>query len=325
MKAFILVFSLIFALGTLQAAPVIQNGEDAQLYFTTLPYKAEDVTRFNQVSGALPTYIRDNSRNFVYLPPRGARELSGQAGQILLIGFFLTPGADNAPVILMKLPDSPGRPTFTATRGYIFRGNDRNPLSMPVWDLALKSAAIQLDNRYLDWLKVPELARFAPAFTPVVFNRETRGRRELQKIQDSLHWRKGGTQIETIKALRDGGSLNFMFSTLSEMADGLSFFFYVFDDRLTGSKAAFSLEVPVRGAWGPVLLWLSDEKKPRQIGEFVRNQFYLEGRVDLAALPPAKPEAVSGGIDVASCFFGGGSLEEFQFTTINLADIPIRP
>jgi hypothetical protein len=292
MKRLTIFIIWILATAALEALPVIQNGEDAQLYFATMPYKPDELAGIQDISRALKDYIRDNSRAFDCLPPRGARELPSQAGPRLLIGLFLAPGADNAPVIVMKLPDVQGRQTFAATRSYAVQG--------------------------------AELARFSPVFTPVVFSRETSGRRELFKIKDSLHWRKGGTQIETIKALRDGGSLNIMLSTTSEMADGLSFFFYAYNERLPGSRAAFSLEIPVHGSWGPVLLWAGNDKKPRQVGEFVKNQFYLEARIDLAGIPLGKSEPAAGGVDAASCFFGGGSVEEFQFTTIGMQDIPIR-
>jgi hypothetical protein len=322
MKAHILVFSLIFAAGALQAAAVIQNGEDALLYYSTMPFRPGASDTLGDDPGRLLAYVRDNSRTFDCMPPRGARELSSKDGALLLIGVFVFPGLDSAPVIAMKLPATADRQTFTASKAYAVMKGDKSPLAVQVWDLALPASAIQLDNRYLDWLKVPELARFAPAFTPMVFTRESRGQREAVRIEDSLYWHKGGTQLESIKALIEKNSLNIMLSTTTEMADGLSFYFYAFRDRLQASLAAYSVEIPVHGAWGPVLLWKKGENKPGVIGEFVKSQFYLEARLDLASLP-ADP-APDGGIDVASCFFGGGAVEEFDFTTINVRDIPVR-
>ena len=318
MKRLIPLISLLLAAAALEAGEVIQNGEDALLYYATLPLRPAEIAAINDVPAAVRAYILDNSRSFEYLPPLAARELPSAPGPRLLIGFFLVPGADSAPVIAMKLPGGRERLSYAATRSYAVLKADRAPMSMPVWDLSLKPAAIQLDNRYLDWLKVPELARFASAFSPVVFARENGDKREAGRIQDSMFWRKGGTQIETVKALRDGGVLNLMLSTTSEMADGLSFFFYL-------NNRAFTLELPVRGAWGPVLLWKNGERKPRPAGEFVKSQFYLEARLDLAALPAEAGPAGAGGIDLASCFFGGGAVEEFLFTTVYARDIPDRP
>jgi hypothetical protein len=326
MKRYLFFFIFCSAALLAQAEIVLQNGENAPFYYILAPLGENGRSDLVDDPSKAMALLKEKSKNLSSIPPSGAAELSGASGPVLVLGFFVSPGTEVLPLIGMKIPKTEGRQTFTASKSYGLSAAGGTRVTLSSWDINFRNESIQIDNRYLDWLKVPDLARFSASFTPVVFTRETQGKAEALPIVESMFWKKGGTQIESFKALLERNKLFIMASGTSEIVEGLSLLLYCYENRSDGAKAKFTIEIPIRFQSGPVLLWKPGEAKPKPVGAYVKSAFFLEAEVDLSSFPEGTaPESwTAGSFDLSSCFFGAGFSEEFFFSTINFRDVPIK-
>jgi hypothetical protein len=229
-------------------------------------------------------------------------------------------------LVRLKIPAVKERTAFTVTRDHIHYGTDKKPEGFFIWEISFRTRTVRIDNRYLDWLKVPDLAKFAAAYSPEVFSRESGGRQETLKITESLFWKKGGTGVDTLKVLLEGNRIFFMISGTGEMAEGLSYFFYIFNSRSENGAQRLTVEIPIHRLSGPVFLWDPENTEPLYIGTYVRSAFLLEAGVDLDRIPEKIRDQnwTDLSVDFTSCFFNAGHAEEFYFTTFSETDVPRR-
>jgi hypothetical protein len=327
MKRIILpIFFCILTFGTWASEVVLQNGEDGVLYYILLPLPQDGRSDLHTDTPGALDYIKKMADTLDYIPPHGAVPFVSPEGPFLLLGFFVSPDQEKLPLVSLKIPAVKERTAFTVTRDHIRYGVDKKPEGFLVWEISYRTHAIQVDNRYLDWLKVPDLAKFSSAFSPGLFSRESGGLRETLKISESLFWKKGGTGVDTLKVLLEGNRLFIMISGNGEMTEGLSYFFYIFDDRSGGGSPKLTVEIPLQRLSGPVFLWDPEYDSPLYIGSYVRGAFLLEARIDLFRIPAKIREHnwTDLSADFTSCFFNAGHTEEFYFTTFSEIDVPRR-
>jgi hypothetical protein len=147
------------------------------------------------------------------------------------------------------------------------------------------------------------------------------GTEENLPVDQALYWRKGGTELEGLKLALTSTSLYVGFDASRPMVEGLSLFVYVYPER-PRRVAALTLEVPVVEPSGPILLWQRNADEPVVAGYYTVADFFLEGRIFLEELPrPESPDEVT--MDISTTFFGSGVLEEFEYGTIYLRDVPL--
>ena len=309
--------------GAASADIVVQNEEDGGLYFKLLPLDGEVAKGFAADPQAGLDFLRKNVATLDYLSPYGAVRTANGDGPSLLLGFFVSPENERLPLVSLKIPPTSKVSAFSVSKQNIRYDQNKKALGFDAWEIQYRRYSVHLDNRYLDWIKIPDLVKFSAAYSPGNFSRETGGKQETRKIGESLFWKKGGCQIETVKAFLEDRYLFFMLSSLTEMTEGLSYFFYLFDDRKANGKR-LTVEVPIRKNSGPVFLWLPGSKNPVTVGSYVRGAFLLEAQIDFGLLPEGidRDAWSDPSIDLTSCFFDGGHSEEFFFTTFMARDIP---
>jgi len=309
-----------------QADIVVQNDEESGLYFMLLPMGDGAAKAFLSDPATGMDHLKRNVSSLKYIPPYGAVREEGGKSPSLLLGFFVSPEDEKLPVVSMKIPGIERPAAFGVSKQNIAYAANKKPYGFDAWEISYRRLSIHLDNRYLDWLKVPDLAKFSSSYNPGVFSRESGGKQETKKISESLYWKKGGTQIETLKSLIEDRYLFLMISSLSEMTEGLSYFFYLFDDRTKPETRRLTVEIPLRKRAGPVFLWIPGRTDPVFIGSYVRGAFLLEAQIDSDLLPDdiRNAEWSVPSADLTSCYFEGGHSEEFFFTTFSAKDIPVK-
>lgn len=184
---------------------------------------------------------------------------------------------------------------------------------------------VRVDNSYLDWQDLPAVASFGEQYDPYYFNRETAGRRETLTVDRSVYWKRGGTQLREIKGILQEDGLYLCIGAQTLFAPQLSIFGYVHLGRQPGQLNRYTLELlPSRRKDGGVVALWSQDGKAIEAGELVNSGPLLEGRIDLAKIPPDLASAAGQiSIDVTTCYYeaASGTYEEFYFTTLYLADL----
>ncbi len=184
---------------------------------------------------------------------------------------------------------------------------------------------VRVDNSYLDWQDVPAVARFGEQYDPYYFSKESAGRRETLTVDRSVYWKRGGTQLREIKGVLTDDGLYLYIGTQAMFAPEVSIFGYVHLGRQPGQLNRYTLELlpSRRKDGGFVALW-SQDGRAVEAGELVNSSSSLEGRIDLARIPPDLASAAGQiSIDVTTCYHeaASGTYEEFYFTTLYLADL----
>ena len=146
------------------------------------------------------------------------------------------------------------------------------------------------------------------------------------------------THISTLDARIEQGTLELSVSTGDGFSKDVSYFVYAFKERSPGSTAIFTLEIrpralPNRGA---CLLWLPQVGAQNAAAASgtpsILGSLSVEGSTaTLVVDPKTAPSSFSAllasatSFDVTSCRFDApsGVYEEFYFTTVAMADIPV--
>ncbi|HUX11564.1 MAG TPA: hypothetical protein VMW87_00975 [Spirochaetia bacterium] len=299
-------------------ALTIQNNSDGVFYFVLDRAAQSDLQALKDTPQAIAQYILSHQNALAYVPPGGVQpDIDAGAGPLAVLGFFVHPGDRSYPVAAVFVSAADTSSSFTVDEN---RRDAAGNVSVRAIDVTLGNEPVLIDNRYLDWLKVPTMARYPDYFVPRRFVREEAGNRKDEPIDSSLYWKKGGTQIQYFKAVRSESYLYLLFSSASELSPGLSYMLYLFHDRTSG-PGKYTVEIPVDGQSGLVVLWQNGTRTPRVIGDFVHSTFFIEARIRLDQLPVDL--ATSGwSIDLATLMRDAGLIEEFYFSTLFVRDIP---
>lgn len=254
--------------------------------------------------------------------PRGVRPIPTPAGRLVLVGVRRAPHDTDLPVFYAEIGAEERfvRIDESATG----RKADGTPITVRTWEAPDDRAPIHIDNRYSDWLSVPDLAAFRREVRPETFTRVDAYTRAHLDIDDSLLWAKGGTHIERFKALRWDETIYLMSSALTPISSQFSVLIRVFPDRTTYDENRVTIEIPADDAAGPVLLWRRGRDEPIVVGEYARSRFLLEARVfaGAIALNEAVDDIGSISFDIATIVGDAGVIEEFHHTTHFVRNIP---
>ncbi len=296
----------------------IQNKSDGVFYFVLDRAAQSDLQALKDTPQAIAQYILSHQNALAYLPPGGVEpDLDAGPGPLAVLGFFVHPGDPTYPVTAVFVSAADTSSSFSVDEN---RREATANVSVRAIDVTLGSEPVLIDNRYLDWLKVPTMARYPDYYVPRRFIREQGGNREEEPIESSLYWKKGGTQIQYFKAVRSGSYLYLLFSSASELSPGLSYMLYLYRDRTSGA-GKYTVEIPVDGQAGLVVLWENGANRPKVIGDFVHSTFFIEARIRLDQLP-ADLATTGWSIDLATLMRDAGLIEEFYFSTLFVRDIP---
>jgi len=176
--------------------------------------------------------------------------------------------------------------------------------------------------------RLGQIASFA-SYDPIIFTREVPGDFSVLPIADSRGWKLTGTRITGLSGVIDTMGLHLALSVPGGFSESVSYFFYVFADRAAGQTNTLTMELEPRaeGSLGACLLWQKGSPEPRLIGSVQSTPTRIEldiGSDDLnAALGGIASDTLS--VDVTSGWYDRalGTWEEFYYTTISTAQIPV--
>lgn len=305
----------LFVAGALSAQTTIQNNEEYLAYYAGTQFSESAVREALLAPGGGVEFLGNYLSAERYLPPLGAlvdEELGSRTRTV--VGVFVRPESTRYPVFL-----APGDRDFVSVgEEDILRGPDGTAMTISPLDLRVEAERIVIDNRYLDWETIPDLLRSGPATSPRRARRVTDAREETIPLEETLYWRKGGTELEGLKIALTETSVYVGFDASRPMAEGLSIFAYVYPER-PRSAAELTVEIPVAEPTGPILVWRRGVDEPIVAGYFTVADFFLEGRLFRDAFgAPGATDNVS--VDISTVFFGPGVLEEFEYGTVYLRD-----
>lgn len=317
--AFILLALTAASASTWQVA--LQNEEDVAFHFVVLEAGTD---RHGAVQSSLQG-AADAVATAVSLtdmvPANGVMPLPGTRANDLLVGVYVYPGRASWPVVVV--PIAPDATTVLVSRDNVLTADDGSAVTVRPWQARLGIEPILLDNRYLDWEPVVPLARFAQPMEPSSLRLKTETESRSAAISEALFWGRGGTRLDTVKAITSERAVYIKASVHDEFAGGASLLLYFFADRGT-NRPAFTVEIPVTSSSGWVLLWRDGVSEPLVIGAYVRDAFLMEAKVRFDLVPADLPlfHPRNGAVEVATMFSGAGRHEEYYHARIYLSSVP---
>ncbi len=323
-KQILLLFCVVFLSVNLSAAEItLVNKETHLLYYLLVNENSADFDAAGKTDFDYKAYLEKNRTKLDYIPGNSAFPITEVHDEkIYVIGFYAKPNAVLYPLVRSLIPAVYEDAAFAVSTENNIK-IEGGELSFSSWEAPFPKKPILLDNLYLDWVSVPELAVFSSSFMPAMITRKSNGAETAMKPKGSFFWNKGGTSVEKIKMLRTADYLYLNLSTFSGIKEGLSFFIYIFEDRSRQNTNTYTIEIPT-STEGTIVLWEAGKKEPVVVGDYVNGNFLIEGRIALRRLPEVleKFRNDSFSIDFSSCFFDAGIYEEFGFTSFSLRDIP---
>jgi hypothetical protein len=324
-KAFIsilFIFCVFIVFGT---EITLSNNSESLLYYYIPGTDDSVVADLLDDAEYIKSFIYDNVESFAYLPSEAYYPINiDLQNDPVIFGFFASPNDIRYPAFANSVPMTAVTGLYEVSLENAIGDPTEVPLFVYPDELIWERENVVLDNIYLDWLKVPETARFSNTFNPVVYSQENFGDLDSKSITSSLYWQKGGSQLQSIKSFLSNGALYLMLSSIDKMEESISYFFYLFDKRTENETCRYTIEIPIRDKTGVILLWVDGEKSPIVVGQYVRSSYFIEGRIFIELSPINFDAELLDNLsfDVTSCFFNSTIYEEFYFTTIFLRDIP---
>ncbi|MFP4509644.1 MAG: hypothetical protein ACLFNQ_05895 [Spirochaetaceae bacterium] len=322
---FFLMFCLLLGVSTAFGQErVVQNDTDGTLvYLVITPDRYATLTEAADPEVFSDLFSRFSDR-LDRVPPRGVRLLERMPDtDRVLIGYIDDPSRTDGPLVASEVPADDDGALIRIDAESRLQAND-SVLTLRSWQFIADPAPIHINNRYSQWVSVPDLAAFRADFRPEVFSRFTdRAQRDLT-LSDSLLWGRGGSRLERVKALRWEESVFIMAASVSEMSNTMSILVRLYPDRSTFNANEYTLEIPLSDVGGPVLLWSDRTAEPRIVGDFVRTRFFVEAELKTDRFPDELARLVDGGtsFDISTRLSDHGLLEEFHHTTGFVRDIP---
>lgn len=286
---------LLLACGLATAETVLVNGENAVFYYL------RGESRLTTEDAA--------SRTMDYVPPGCFRVLEGDA---TVRGFFFLPGRTSHPVVTAEL-------TPPTSRVEIPDVPQRMVEALVPPDVG---ASIRLDRRYLDWSRLHPVARFSRHAVPVDVERTDEAGQASLPGGESRLFGRGGTDLELLRLLHDGGDFYVMAASYSAFAPGFSLLLYGFDSE-EAATPRYTLQLAITEELPAVLLWRPGREVPEVVGTFVRSSFFLEAVVWTEALPAGF--SLLDGLaffEVSTSLTDLGVREEYLLTRVGAHQIP---
>ncbi|MFP4373407.1 MAG: hypothetical protein ACLFPO_03680 [Spirochaetaceae bacterium] len=295
----------------------VDNAEDELLVFTAVPATAmASAERVRASVAAGEVELR-------YVPPRAAVTGVSVPPDGALLGAFVSPGRDTHPVVLNR--DFEDGYVTVSRAQTLSDGGQAVTVEDALVRRAFAGEPVIIDNDFVDWDDVAPAASFSRAGAPTEAVQTRAGETRTRAVEDSLYWGKAGTVVETVKLAVSSEYVYAMIETKSPIEEGAAYVLYAYDDR-NRSGARYTIEIPVTdGPNGFVFLWTPDRDTPRIVGEFVREAYFLEARLDLSRVAGGSVTGVGDlSFDFASVYSGARVSEEFFHTTLYARDIVYR-
>ncbi len=316
------IFLVLFSVSPLFAETVtVQNDTDHRI--TLVALSAGDLgPEIDRGRSWFAAVFEEHNEQATSVAPRGVRPISAPSDDLVIVGVKRVAHSTDLPVFYAE--KGAGDRFVRIDEAAVDRGPDGTPVTVRSWEAPDDRAPIQVDNRYNDWLSVPDLAAFRRDVRPETFTRIDDGTRTDLDIDDSLLWAKGGTHVERFKALRWEDTLYLMMSSLTPISSRFSILVRVFPERTSESENRVTIEIPADNTAGPVLLWRRGRDEPEVVGEYARSRFLLEARVfaDSVVLDERVDDIGSVSFDIWTSVADAGIIEEFHHTTHFVRTIP---
>ncbi|TVQ40234.1 MAG: hypothetical protein EA384_03705 [Spirochaetaceae bacterium] len=298
----------------------LQNEEEAAFFFTVVRRDGEQYQRMTESLAGVLEVLRDAVELEYMVPPRGVSPQRFSASDRYLVGVFVEPGSTAYPAAAVALP--PGAGTVFISRDQIMTDAAGRELRVRPWSVSLGDEPVLLDNRYVDWEPILPLVRFARPLSQPRFVLEEGAGRQPAVLSRSQFWGRGGTELDTLKAIAGDRAVYLMASTHSRIAPGMSLFLFGYRNR-DDRQALYTVEVPVGEPSGPVLLWVAGSDQPKVVGRYVSDAFMFEADLRYDLLPSALFDVPvnSAFVEVATGYSGAGRHEEFYHARIYLSSI----
>lgn len=199
--------------------------------------------------------------------------------------------------------------------------NENRFVELTPQDFLIQAPRIVIDGRLDDWDRVPELATYPADYRPPQGAvDQSAGWAEVKDL--ALPAEAG--RVRSIKVETQAGQLFIQIGAWASTspADGQSYLFYLFDQRVKDRANAATLELPLPAGQGPVYLWLAGQTKPVKVGFAVRTGENLEAVVELVDLPPQLSQRLADlSVDFSQFLRLNGAYQEFYYSTLSLESL----
>ena len=307
---------LLFAQSISAETVYLENQEDTPLFFTIDP-------NFRATAEKAPEELPKLAKagKLFHLFPESIIELPAiEPGEHRIVGYYAPKDSKRYPILVRNVVVEKKKERYTLSYGDVLQKNDAL-VTVKAEHIVKPKQMLKIDDDYKDWIIVPSVATFSRTYQPPRVYIENKAGLTARPLSQARFWGKGGTNLESVKALMDDTGLYLYISTYSRIEDGLSFFMYLYPDGKDSKQNPYTLEIPINDDH-VVALWTENASVPKLIGGYTDNTYFLEAKVSLSHLPEAIKTASSLEADITTCFFGETRYEEFLFTSLSSTDIP---
>lgn len=304
---------------------VIANREDAVFYFVTAPI-SDDFYETIRTNGLLAqALLKQNALKLSYIPPMGTawEVVVAEGTATIVLGFYASPGDVGYPIVAFAVPAEGRDLVYEVDRGRALNpGDEENAVIYP-WDISLSREPVRIDGRLVDWTRVEDSISRRPGAAPATFRRADDEDGVELPIDEAFFWERGGTDVESVRAVRSQTHLYLMFEAESNIIDGTSYFLYAHPSRSIEAPNRFTVEIYVTGPSGFVYLWEAGNARPIIIGDYAYDRFFLEARIGRSRLPTDAllfaDEETS--FDITAALYSAGLVEEFDVGILRLGAV----
>lgn len=214
--------------------------------------------------------------------------------------------------------DVPFGRTVFLTRENFAAVNQSRLVELTPQEAGIKAPLVVIDGKMDDWERVEPLATYLADFVPpkvgidALVTWENLGQEKVPE---------GAGRVRTIKTETQGSQLYLQVGEWEAgmPAEGKSYFFYLFDERVKEQPNRLTLEIVLGAKSGPVWLWKAGLTKPVKAGFWVRSGENLEAEVDLSVLGPEITAKLAGlSVDFSQFLRHNGQNKEYYYSTLSL-------
>lgn len=264
----------------------LENDSNQLVFYTVIPLKTGELAGLLGNSKLAIERLRALTDKLEYLAASTvAPAIAISDSEQLIIGFALEAGTSAYPMWYASIPGKTERTEniYQLSRVKPLLDEQQQPAFIRPMDFDLPATAIRIDGRFVDWLKFQDTLSWPLQSQPLKITRQSDGIENIS-LENALSFQRGGTDVEHVRMIRTANDLMVMVSSHSVMSKGLSYLFRLYANNQEKTNR-FTLEIPIDGQGGPVLLWTSGKKEPQILGNFAIADYYVEARFSLKTLP----------------------------------------
>lgn len=304
----------------------LYNATGGTAYVISLPTNSAEFNAMLNNPGELKDVIRQYADQIIVLPSGGLyRSLPLYRQDSLVFGYILEAGQLEHPLFALRIAAGDGGSYFEINENDLLKNGQGGYVGFSsIEDQLPAQTGQQIDGRIIDWLQVPDALRFARSFTPLRARRESSATSIEISLDNAVYWGKGGTGIDRVRITVNDDFLYGMMSSYQELQDGLSVLLYYYRERTEKSVNLYTLEIPIAGTTGHVLLW-KENGQVEIVGNYHRGDFFVEFQINREFLPTEINQSLDGqregSFDVSTGFTDGQIFEEFLYGNVSINSI----